>query len=373
MDLFIWIFLALTLSFWIASWAMFLRFRFVPTVAPPDEEMISGIPVRISIIIPARNEEDNLSRLLPSLASQSVAPHEILVVNDHSTDRTGIVAESHGARVIDGHNLPEGWYGKPWACQQGADAASGDWLLFLDADVVMEEASLRRISALAQEDGTVHSICPYHRVRRLHEELSAFFNVIMLLGMNAFTLKGDAASGIGLFGQAMFLSRRTYDLVGGHSRVRREVLENFHLSRHFREAGVVCRCYLGRGTLSMRMFPGCWRDLVTGWGKGFVSGADNTARSAVVGISIWLSGLIMATIALTFLPLAGTEARFAVGALYLLAALQCVFVFRSAGSFSLFNALLFPVALAFYQLVFFQALRRRKTGGQVQWKGRDVG
>jgi 4,4'-diaponeurosporenoate glycosyltransferase len=368
MDLFIWIFLSLTLLCWIAAWAMFLRFRAVPAVMPEDSPS-----VKISIVIPARNEEDNLSRLLPSLTGQSVAPHEIIVVNDHSTDRTGVVAAEHGARVIAGSDLPEGWYGKPWACQQGADAASGDWLLFLDADIVMEADGLRRISALAREEAAVHSICPYHRVRRLYEELSAFFNVIMLLGMNAFTLKGGAASGIGLFGQAMFLSRRSYDLVDGHGRVRREVLENFHLARHFREAGIACRCYLGRGTLSMRMFPGGWRDLVAGWSKGFVSGAGNTARSAMVGISIWLSALIMITIALTFLPLAGSQARSSIGVLYLLGVVQCLFVFRSAGSFGFLNALFFPVALVFYQFVFFQALRRKRLGGQVQWKGRDVG
>ena len=368
MDLFIWIFLTLTFLCWVVAWAMFLRFRFVPSVS--DDEQPG---VKVSIIIPARNEEDNLSRLLPSLTSQSRAPHEIIVVNDHSTDRTGDVAAEHGARVIAGSDLPEGWYGKPWACQQGADAASGDWLLFLDADIVMEADGLRRIAALAREEAAVHSICPYHRVRRLYEELSAFFNVIMLLGMNAFTVKGGAASGIGLFGQAMFLSRRSYDLVGGHGRVRREVLENFHLACHFREAGIACRCYLGRGTLSMRMFPGGWRDLVAGWSKGFVSGADNTARSAMVGISIWLSGLIMTTVALTFLPQAGTEARLGIGGLYFLGVLQCLFVFKSAGTFGVLNALLFPIALIFYQAVFFQALRRRKKGGQIKWKGRDVG
>ena len=263
---------------------------------------------------------------------------------------------------------PKAGHGKPWACQQGADAASGDWLLFLDADIVMEADGLRRISALAREEAAVHSICPYHRVRRLYEELSAFFNVIMLLGMNAFTFKGGAASGIGLFGQAMFLSRRSYDLVGGHGRVRREVLENFHLARHFREIGIACRCYLGRGTLSMRMFPGGWRDLVAGWSKGFVSGADNTARSAMVGISIWLSGLIMTIVALTFLPLTGAEARLSIGVLYLLGVLQCLFVFKSAGTFGVLNALLFPITLIFYQAVFFQALRRRKKGGHSNGK-----
>ncbi len=369
MDLFIWIFLTLTLTCWMAGWGMFLRFRGVPAAGP-------GTPlpqVNISIVIPARNEEENLSRLLPSLSKQDFAPHEVIVVNDHSDDRTGAVAEAHGALVVTGKELPEDWYGKPWACQQGADAATGDWLLFLDADVVMDSDGLQRIAALARDESSVHSICPYHRIGRLYEELSVFFNVIMLLGMNAFTAKGGAAKGIGLFGQAMFLSRRNYDLVGGHARVRREVLENFHLARFFREAGVACRCYLGKGTLSMRMFPGGWRDLVAGWSKGFVSGADNTALSAMVGISIWLSGLIMTGVALTFLPMAGSEARLGIALIYALGAIQCLYVFKRAGNFSFLNAFFFPVTLAFYQWVFFQAIRRRRSGGQIKWKGRHVG
>ena len=369
MDWFIWSFLGLTALCWLGGWMMFFRFRPVPLF-----ESGASLPgLKISVIIPARNEAENLSRILPSLRDQGFAPHEIIVVDDHSTDETAEVARNQGVTVISGKPLPEDWHGKPWACQQGADAASGEWLLFLDADTVMERDGLRHISGLSREKDCVHSICPYHRIGKCYEELSAFFNVIMLLGMNAFTVKGRAASDIGLFGQAMFLSRQHYGLVGGHGRVKREVLENFKLSRHFRAAGIGCRCYLGRGTLSMRMFPGGWRDLVAGWSKGFVSGADNTPRIAMIGISVWLSGLIMMMIALTFLPLAGSAVRLVIALLYALGALQCLFVFKHAGNFGVLNALLFPVALVFYQAVFFRALRRRKRGGAIQWKGRNVG
>lgn len=368
MDLILWIFLGLTLAFWIAGWSVFLRLRAVPEVAG------AKVPeVKLSIVIPARNEEDNLSRLLPSLRDSSFTPHEILVVDDHSSDRTAEVARGLGATVISGSDLPEGWYGKPWACQQGADAATGDWLLFLDADLVAQPGGLRRLAELAAtEPGAVHSVCPWHRIEKAYEELSAFFNSIMILGMNAFTLKGPGAREIGLFGQAMLLSKASYAAVDGHRRVKAQVLENFHLSRHFREAGIACRCYLGKGTLAMRMFPGGYRDLVAGWSKGFVSGAGNTSRAAMIGISAWLSGLIMITIALTFLPIADLYQRLFIGKLYLLGVIQCLHVFRSAGNFGFFNALFFPVSLAFYQIVFFRALRRKKAGGKVTWKGRDV-
>ena len=368
MDTFLWIFLALTLLFWLGGWSVSLRFREVPSGEGPE-----GPGLKLSVVIPARNEEDNLSRLLPSLNDPSFAPHEILVVDDHSSDRTAEVARSYGATVISGASLPEGWYGKPWACQQGADAATGTWLLFLDADLAALPGGLRRLAALAsKESGEVHSICPYHRIERPFEELSAFFNAIMILGMNAFTMKGERAREIGLFGQALLLSKKTYDAVEGHHRVRAEVLENFHLSRHFREAGIACRCYLGKGTLAMRMFPGGFRDLVAGWSKGFVSGAGNTPRAAMVGISSWLSGLIMITLALAFLPFADLYQRLFIGKLYLLGFLQCLHVFRHTGNFSRLNALFFPVSLFFYQIVFFRALRRKRAGAKISWKGRDV-
>lgn len=346
---------------------MFLRFRRVPVNGSMENSS-----AKVSIIIPARNEKENLSRLLPSLLAQKLDV-EIIVVDDHSSDGTAAVAEQYGARLVRGKDLPSGWHGKPWACQQGAEAAGGDWLLFLDADVLVEPGGLQRIISLAADREHVHSICPYHRVEHRYEELSAFFNVIMLLGMNAFTIRGDAARNVGLFGQAFFLSRLHYARVGGHEAVKREVLENFHLSRRFRSLGIDCRCYLGKGVLSMRMFPGGWRDLVAGWSKGFVSGANNTPRGAMVGISVWLSGLMMITVSLTFLPLAGEEARLNIGILYSLGVFQCLYLFKHAGNFAFVNAVFFPLALVFYQVVFFLALRRKRVGGQIQWKGRDVG
>lgn len=367
MEPIVWIFLFATFSLTLAGWVMSARFRTVPSI---ERDAIPG--VRISIIVPARNEESNLARLLPSIAGQDLAAHEILVVDDQSTDATAAVAESHGARVIPGQALPEGWYGKPWACRQGADAATGDWLLFLDADTELAPGAMARFAGLTLDSDSVHSVCPFHRVPSAVEKLSAFFNVIMLLGMNAFTLRGDRASGIGLFGQAMLVSRKQYEAVGGHEPVRNRVLENFHLSRHFAEAGFRCRCWLGRGTVAMRMFPGGIGEIVAGWSKGFVSGAGNTPRSAMIGISLWLSGAIMAAIGLSFLPLVSEATSWAILALYFWCVCQCFWLFRAAGSFGALSALLYPLPLAFYQAVFFRAAARAKKGGATQWKGRDV-
>lgn len=368
MELFFWIFLSLTLLLTLAGSFVFAKLRKVPVIE-------AGAPkprVKISIVIPARNEEDNLARLLPSIQNQDFAPFEIIVVDDQSDDETASIAETHGARVIQGSKPPRGWLGKPWACRQGALETTGEWFLFLDADTVLEKDGLIHIGYLAKDDA-VHSICPWHHVKSPYEQLSAFFNVIMILGMNAFTHKGTNAEKIGLFGQAMFISKTNYYLSGGHEAVKGEVLENFHLARVLAEKDIQCRCYLGKNTIRMRMFPGGFGDLVAGWSKGFVSGANNTPKSALIGISLWLSGLIMIAISLTFLPLASTAVTWTVGILYLVGFLQTLYVFKHAGNFSFFTALLFPIPLFFYQWLFFRALAMKRSGKKVEWKGREVG
>ena len=100
---------------------------------------------KLSIIIPARDEERNLGLLLHSLSQQTLKPHEIIVVDDHSTDSTAEIAKKEAGLVIPSKDIPEGWTGKPWACWQGANRATGDVFLFLDADTFLEPDGLSKI------------------------------------------------------------------------------------------------------------------------------------------------------------------------------------------------------------------------------------
>ena len=93
--------------------------------------------------------------------------------------------------MLRGEALPEGWAGKPWACWQGAQQAGGDLLLFLDADTWLEPDGLERLVQEYLAQGGLLSVQPFHRVRQLYEELSAFFNIVQIAGMNAFTPLGD--------------------------------------------------------------------------------------------------------------------------------------------------------------------------------------
>ena len=307
---------------------------------------------QVSVIIPARNEEQNLPPLLRSLAAQAVKPHEIIVVDDASTDRTAEVARLLGAKVIPSQTLPDGWRGKPWACHQGAQAATGELLLFLDADTWFQANGLGRI--LCAYPGGAFSVGPYHEVLQPYEQLSLFFNLNMTFG----TVPR------GLFGQMLLVDRASYQRVGGHEAVRSHILENVWLARQFRQAGIPVRSLSGRGVFAFRMYPNGLRELIAGWTKGFAAGAGQTPRGSLLTLVAWMTGLMLAPLGwLTF-------GGWSWGTVYLLCGAQVGWLSRQVGTFHWYTAAFYPVPLVFFFVVFAWAALR--SGKRVSWKGRTV-
>ena len=318
---------------WFAGWVLFIGLR--RCVPSPDERNVSQT---VSVIIPARDEEKNLPRLLRSISSAQ----EIIVVDDCSRDQTREIAQTFRARVIDGTPPPAGWRGKTWACQQGADAATGDLLLFLDADTWLEGDAVSTIASKSR-DGAL-SVAPYHCVPTLREQFSAFFNLVMLAG----------AGPNQLLGQSLLLERSTYAAVGGHRAVRDQLLENFALGEKLRGRA---RSLLGRDVLHMRMYPRGWRELIDGWSKGFADGAAQTSPLRLALTVLWLTGCVAA------LGNLATYASFAV---------QLAVLLRRIGSYRLLTALLYPLPLLFFFAVFTRSVFRTRTREGILWKGRPA-
>jgi len=335
------------LALWTGGWILAARLR-QPRLTP-------GIhaPLETSIIIPARNEAHNLPRLLESIANQAVMPREILVVDDGSSDNTADIARAMGATVVSSQPLPDGWRGKTWACHQGALAAQGDQLLFMDADTWLEPGALQHLLSIPQ-DGAL-CVVPYHAVRQTYEDLSLFFNLCMTAG----TVPR------GLAGQVLLVSRNHYQRVGGHEAVRGYILENFRLAEHFRAAGIPLRSLTGKGLVSFRMYPAGLRELVQGWTKGFAAGAGGTPTATLLLISAWMTGLLLAP-----------QAAFLTGDWFLwgpacgVCSLQVAWIGRKLGNFGGLLLLLYPIPLVFFFGVFGWSVIR--SGKNVTWKGRVI-
>ena len=314
-----------------------------------------------------------MSRLLASISEQPLKPLEVIVVDDNSADRTSEVALAGGADVINVGELPQGWTGKTWACHRGTLSAQGELILFLDADTVLEQDGLRRMLDTWLDSDGVISIQPYHRVRRLYEELSAFFNIVMMGAMQCFTVLGGRLKPIGLFGPAIMLSKKLYAEAGGFENVRHDVVEDMALAAAIQKNGIALRCFGGRGTINFRMYPGGLCDLIQGWSKGLALGASRASIPLLIMIVAWVTGSIgTASHLVQSAWIADLNTWLTWLLLFLVYVLQIYWMLYRIGNFKLYTALLYPLAAVFFVLVFLYSfiaifLRRRVT-----WKGRQV-
>jgi glycosyltransferase involved in cell wall biosynthesis len=233
--------------------------------------MLPPVPDRptVSVIVPARNEEACLATCLESLVSQEGISKEILVVDDHSTDRTRQTAQSFpGVRVIEAGPLPTGWSGKNNALTAGAQQARGQWLLFTDADTVHKPGSLARAVAEAEaHSADLLSYSPEQEVHGFWERAVMPVIFAELARKYPPSKISDGSSGLAAAnGQYLLISRAAYDAVGGHRAVASSLLEDVALARAVREASGAIRFRYGGEAVRTRMYRG-FRQLREGWTK----------------------------------------------------------------------------------------------------------
>jgi 4,4'-diaponeurosporenoate glycosyltransferase len=379
--------MGLLLAGWLAGWWLLWRLPLLPLSSPanpdasppgtPPPAAAAGartapVAVDVSVVIPARNEAGNLPVLLESLVTQSVAPREVIVVDDCSTDDTATIATMSGATVIEGQPLPEGWAGKSWACAQGAAVATSARLVFLDADVRLLPGGLAAALAAHEAQGGLLSVQPYHRMRRAYERLSALFNVIAVMGVGvASPLRRGRTSGA--FGPCVVCDTATYRSVGGHAAVRGEVLEDLALGALFDAAGVPTRGAGGRHTIEFRMYPDGVGQLIAGWTKNFASGSATIGRLRLVLSLLWVSTLVGTAVeALWWLTGTGNLPTLAVWAAWAAVATQLRLMFRQLGNFGWWPALAYPVVVAVFLAVFARSLWCTVVRRRVEWRGRHI-
>jgi 4,4'-diaponeurosporenoate glycosyltransferase len=324
--------------------------------------------VNFSIIIPARDEEENLPLLLKSIAASATRPAEVIVVDDGSTDRTAAIACKFGARVLTSKPRPEDWTGKCWACFQGAQQATGDVFLFLDADTYFVSGGLDRIIAcwFRQKDrSAVVSLLPYHAMSAAYEQLSVFFNILMASGAGGF----GASSKPRLFGQSLLIASETYFTAGGHAAVRGIVLENLRFARILRSAGARLLCLGGRGTLHTRMYPEGFRQMSESWAKALIQGASDSGGLILASSIVWISALWSTALMLVTPGLTGHLGLALVFALF---CMQLAYFARQLGNYNLLGCLFYPLPLGYYCATFGRSAFRRALGRKTLWRGREV-
>lgn len=325
----------------------------------------------ISVIIPARNEERNLPRLLESLKLQTLQPDEVIVIDDHSEDRTRSIAESYGGvQVITAPDLPDGWTGKGWAVWNGYLQSTGDILIFLDADVRLADNALQSLVPEQQRQGGVLSVIPYHVTEKFYEKFAMILNV---LGVFAFTSPFEKRNKAkGLYGACIVTTRADYDKIGGHQSIRSEMLDDLNLGARYYNAGIKISNYIGRELVSFRMYPNGFRSELEGFAKGAVLSASTLHPYTLLFIIVWILGLIASSLSFFFI---GHSAFLPLFLGYMMYAIEISCINRFVGRFGIIHPLFHFLSVIFFLIVVGYSLYQSVVRRKVIWKGRyiDVG
>ena len=262
----------------------------VPSIAdiskPHWDRQPSNHP-RVSIIVPACNEEADIEQGLSGLLALDYDNYEVIAVNDRSTDRTGEIMDrvaaspaAHGRlRVVHVTELPPGWLGKTHAMWSAGLQAGGDWLLFTDADVLFKPEVLRRALAYAESENADHVVVfPRIIMKRPGEKMMiAFFQTLFTFGHRPWRVADPETKdhmGVGAFN----LVRRTaYEAVGTYKALRMEVLDDMKLGKVLKNARFRQRNVFGDDLISVR------------WATGALGVVDNLTKNffAVLSFQWW--------------------------------------------------------------------------------------
>lgn len=339
---------------------------------------------RVSVVIPARNESRNIARCVRSVLTSDYPDLEVIVVDDHSTDGTGniartIASEDPRLTVISNPDLPGGWFGKQWACENGARASSGEIILFADADTThSRDLVTRSVNAMLRRGADLFSVVGKQELGTFWERVvqPIVFTIMSVRygGTESVTRSRFVSSKIAN-GQCLLVRRSTYEELGGHGLVRSHVADDMMMAQRYFARGKTVVLEEGLDQLSTRMYTSL-RELIHGWGKNvFAGGRDSVpfgwaGRLAfpflLLSAPMWcfLPALILAATAFASVPqplvvwAAITQAS--------LLAWWILVYWRIRES--LIYALLSPIGGLVLFYIFARAVAR---GERVAWKGRE--
>jgi len=345
---------------------------------------------RISIIVPARNEEEHIREALLQLLALDYSNYEIIAVNDRSTDRTGRIMDEvaaadllHNAgetaqaeadrsvrptrlQVIHISELPSGWLGKTHAMWTAGQRASGDWVLFTDADVLFKPDSLRRAVAYGEAERADHVVLfPRMIMKRPSERMMiAFFQALFVFGHRPWKVADPKARdhmGVGAFNM---VRRSVYEAVGTYRALRMEVLDDMKLGKVVKNAGFAQRNVFGEDLISLH------------WAKGAFGIVDNLTKNffAVLSFQWWRTVVTIAGLGFLNLgPFVGVwlahgwarvPYAVALGSLFLI-----YYGMSSRSPIPSYYFFLHPISTSLFMYILLRSMVHTLVNGGIVWRG----
>ena len=371
----LWIVIAIALA--IATVIILTNLAFYPRLRPAPPQ-----PATVSVLLPARNEAAVIGATVRRILESSTAIHELIVLDDNSTDGTGQLACEAAAgdrrlRVIAGAPLPAGWLGKNWACHQLAEAATGDLLLFTDADVTWNSGAIDGLVVLRERlNADLLSIWPTQETGSWGERLViplitfADWAYLPVIAVHHVTKPTWAASTLAAaIGQCLLFTRDAYARSGGHAAVRASIIDDVALARRAKALGLRLRLGEGDGLITCRMYHN-WPEVRDGFAKNILAGYGGVLPMLVSALFHAAVYVLPYGLALTaaFYPAWNGPSAWAWLALCLWAIGLRAITAWTAGQ-RIRDAIWLPISVLAMTAIAVRALNWRLYGGPV-WKGR---
>ena len=325
----------------------------------------------VHILIPARNEAMVIGQTISALLQQTYPNYSITLLDDHSEDGTADIARAAAGgdprlRIIQGADLPAGWMGKSWACNQLAQQAESDFLLFTDADVRWQPEGLAAVMAMMQRtESNLLSVWPTQETVTWGERLTVPLIAMVIMGYLPIVMTHYAPLAIfgAANGQCMLWRRSAYEQIGGHVAVANNVLDDVSQARLVKRAGLRLRMVDGNRLVGCRMY-GNWPAVRDGFAKNILAGYGSASALVVATILHWVVFL------LPFIWLLDENLR-----LYGLLAIGLAFGIRALSAAAthqrILDSLLMPVSVLLMTRISVQAILWHTSGGP-RWKGRII-
>ena len=348
-----------------------------PAAVPADAPLVS-------IVVPARDEAATIERCVRSALAAEWPRLEVLVVDDHSTDDTGaivrrIAAEDPRLRVVVPPPLPDGWFGKPWACQAGFDASRGELVLFVDADTRQAPDLVpRAVQGMRSRGAGLLSVDADQELGTFWEKVvqpQIFGMLWARFGGTEIVNRSPRVHDKIANGQCILVRRDAYEAVGGHRAVRDRVAEDLMLAQRFFLAGRNPALVLGAGRIRTRMYTSL-AALVRGWTKNAYAGGRDAMPGGRAGRALFPLALVLPALLLLAPPVGLAAALLGAGgpALLLWATTAIAgslgwwaWTYARLGLSPLW-AVLYPLGAAMMLRIVLEAIVR---GRRVAWKGRE--
>ena len=368
---------------WIAFVVYLLIKVRLPRPLPVTDATDRATPL-VSVIVPARNEERSIRSCVESISASDYPDFEVIVVDDRSDDATlelaRAIPRNHARRVVvvEGHPLPKGWMGKPWACAQGAKVAEGDLLLFTDADTVHAPALLgQAVAGMVEDEGDALTLLGRQIMETFWERLVQTHMMAAIIFRFPNPSKPrpperwrDAIAN----GQFMLFDRGVYEEIGGHEAVKGEVVEDQRLAQILCRSGKRLTVRAAEGVFATRMYRSLGES-IEGWSKNLSLAARQSVppwavpivmpAGIVVSVLIWIVPPVVLLLSLSGVGLGGWGIWS--GWITGLSVITWSFVNWRLGA-PFWTGALYPLAAGVVNYIF---LRSWIRGGHVEWKGRE--